>query len=68
MDRIVIRFKLNITHVPTGESQIIDLPHNDDIFQIFWNPELIYIVDANGNAEPYLAFITVVDNDGNELV
>ena len=68
MDSIIIRFKLNITYVATWDSQLIDLPQNVDIFEIFWRPEIIYIVDNNGNAEPYIAFITVVDQHGNELV
>ena len=68
MDRIIIRFKLNVTEVATWEAQIINLPQNEDIFQIFRQPEVIYIVDINGNAEPYIAFITVVDHNDNELV
>ena len=68
MDLIVIRFKLNVTHVATWDSHIIDLPQNENIFEIFRISEVIYIVDNNGNAEPYIAFITVVDIDNRELV
>ena len=68
MDRIVIRFKLNVTYVATWEARIIDLPKNTNIFQIFRHPEVIYIVDKHGKAEPYIAFITVVDHNNNELV
>lgn len=68
MDRIIISFRLNVTYIATWTSSVISLPRNENIFQIFRNPEIIYIVDNNGNAEPYVAFITVVDSNGNELV
>ena len=68
MDRIIISFKLNVTEVATWEARVINLPRNEDIFQIFRQPEVIYIVDNRGNAEPHIAFITVVDHNGNELV
>ena len=68
MDSIEIRLKLNVTHVPTWDSHIIDLPQNENIFEIFRIPEVIYIVDNDGNAVPYIAFITVVDSNDNELV
>ena len=68
MDCMIISFKLNVTEVATWEAQVINLPQNDNIFQIFRQPEVIYIVNNSGNAEPYIAFITVVDHNGNELV
>ena len=68
MDRIILTFKLNVTVIPSWEARLINLPRNEDIFQIFRHPELIYIVDNRGNAEPHIAFITVVDHNGNELV
>ena len=68
MDRIIISFKLNVTYVATWEARLINLPQNENIFQIFRQPEVIYIIDNHGNAEPYIAFITVVDHNGNELV
>ena len=68
MDRIIISFKLNVTYVATLEAHIIDLPRNVDIFQILGQTEVIYIVDNRGNAEPFIAFITVVDQNNNELV
>ena len=68
MDRIIISFKLNVTEVATWEARVINLPRNEDIFQIFRQPEVIYIVDNRGNAETHIAFITVVDHNNNELV
>ena len=64
---LIVEFKLDVTFVETGETQIINLPTNEDIFQLFNPncPEIIYIVDCNGSAQPALAFITVVDQNNN---
>ena len=68
MASIVLRFKLNVTFVESWETQVLDLPSNSDIFQLLPDMDIIYIVDAYGNAEAAVAFITVVNRDGNELV
>ena len=68
MTAIILRFKLNVTFVDSWETEILDLPTNENIFQCLPETDFLYIVDSNGYARAAVAFITVVDQDGNELV
>ena len=70
MDFINIEYKLKVTFLQTGEALIVPLPTNKDIFEMFDKntTEVVHIVDMNGEAQEALAYITVVNNDGVELV
>ena len=69
MSSITVKFKLHVTFNKTFEKKLIDLPSNENIFQIFNSgEELIYIVDNNGNAEPAMAFITLVNENNVQVV
>lgn len=69
MDSIRIRFMLNILIVETLETRILPLPQNNDIFQLFPRRlEPMFVVDSNGRAMAAVGFITVVNENGIEIV
>ena len=70
MDLIKIRFMLNVCYKKSSKTRILPLPKNDNIFELFPNkePEPILIVNSKGKAKEAMAFITVVNNHGFELV
>ena len=60
---------LNVTNVKTKRTKIIPLPRNENIFELFGGEiNEILIVNKKGKAKPAMAFITVVDTNGTELV
>lgn len=64
-----IRFMLNVTNVKTKRTKIIPLPRNENIFELLGEKfNEILIVNKKGKAKPAIAFITVVDANGIELV
>ena len=69
MDSIKIKFMLNVYNLDTKKTTIEPLPRNEDIFELLGkelNP--IFIVNKKGHAFPAIAFITVVNANGAELV
>ena len=69
MSPIKIRFKLNVTNLRTKRTKIIPLPRNKNIFELLGGEmNEILIVNKKGKVKPAIAFITVVDVNGAELV
>ena len=69
MAQVIFRLKLHVTYEETNKETILDLPTNDDIFEIFKNKEEpILIVDEFGEVKQARAFITLVDENNCELV
>ena len=69
MDSVKIKFKLNVFIKKSSKTRILPLPKNDNIFQLFPNKfEPLLIVNKKGKATESVAFITVVDENGDELV
>ena len=69
MAQVICRLKLHVTYEETNKETILDLPTNDDIFEIFKDKEeQILIVDEFGEAKQAKAFITLVDENNCELV